>query len=294
MKYLSSMKKKLNENWLDEVKDTKKEGVDDIINAEGRLLSKYKDYEGIVGVYTAKPEETNVGDIKDVLKKFYERPPKKLGDLLTDRRHNHDLNECPFCGSPFSPDTLDHFMPKEDWPEFSIFPNNLVPQCKGCAPIKGRKYFCETYQTAIFIHPIYSDLLSKVKFKISIEFDEEDKIPAFGLKIIIPKGLSQEDKAKLSSHFMELKIKKRVSGFCYREYNSWKTKLERNRFDIRIALKQRIDEISKSEISKDWKTSLYQEILGSDDLIDYLNSLNPCNREGLENDVPLGTEELSI
>lgn len=228
------------------------------------------------------------------MKDFYENPPKKLGDLLKERRHNHDLNECPFCGYPFSPNTLDHFLPKENWPEFSIFPNNLVPQCKDCAPTKGKKYFCETNQKAIFIHPIYNDLLSKVKFKISIEFNEESKIPTFSLIINVPEGLSQEDKSKLSSHFKELNIKQRVSSFCLREYNSWRIKLEKNRFDIRIALEQRINEIQASERYKDWKTSLYQAILDSDNLMSYLRSLTPSNSEGLESNVPLETEELSI
>ncbi|HIF9223000.1 TPA: hypothetical protein ACX6QE_000729 [Photobacterium damselae] len=294
MKYLSSMKKELDDNWLNEAKDTTKKGVDDITSAEARLLLKYSAYDDTIESHTTKPQSTNVSDIKEILKDFYENPPKKLGDLLTRRRHNHGLNECPFCGNPFSPNTLDHFVPKEEWPEYSIFPNNLVPQCKDCAPTKGKKYFCDSSHKSMFIHPIYNDLLSKVKFKIHIEFDDENKIPNFSLSITIPEGLPQEDKSKLSSHFKELNIKQRVSTFCFREYISWKTKLEQHRFDIRIALQQRINEMQASERYKDWKTSLYQAILDSDHLMNYLISLNPSVSEETVGNIQLETEELAI
>ena len=70
MKYLSSMKKELNENWLNEAKNTTKQGIDDIASAESRLLSKYATYEDTIENHTAKPEKTNVSDIKKYWKTF--------------------------------------------------------------------------------------------------------------------------------------------------------------------------------------------------------------------------------
>jgi len=294
VKHLSSIKKKAEENWLDVAKNSKKEGVSEIKEAELRLLSKYSIYENIITNHNIKPSETNVSDIKITLKKFYEYPPAKLGNLLKIRRNNHDLNECPFCGNPFSPNTLDHFIPKEEWPEFAIFPNNLVPQCKDCAPIKGKKYFSELEKKAIFIHPIYNDLLSKIKFKISVVFDENKKEPTFNLNITIPLGILDEDKSRISCHFKELKIKERVSIFSLREYNSWIRKLKQYSFDIKAGLQQRINEIPEIERYKDWKTSLYQAILDSDALMEHLSNITISNSQGLNSRTSPETEDLPI
>lgn len=39
---------------------------------------------------------------------------------------------CPFCGGIGRVRSLDHYLPKANFPEFSVFPANLVPACKEC------------------------------------------------------------------------------------------------------------------------------------------------------------------
>ncbi|AHY49221.1 MULTISPECIES: HNH endonuclease [Bradyrhizobium] len=60
---------------------------------------------------------------------------KRFADI-----RNQQLASCPMCGSPAT-GTLDHFLPKETFPEFSVMAANLIPACTHCnSSAKGRKY----------------------------------------------------------------------------------------------------------------------------------------------------------
>lgn len=75
--------------------------------------------------------------IGDEQRQLYEnrKSVKRFNDL-----RNQQLPSCPMCGSPGT-GTLDHFLPKETFPEFSVMAANLVPACTHCnSSAKGRKY----------------------------------------------------------------------------------------------------------------------------------------------------------
>lgn len=42
------------------------------------------------------------------------------------------VRKCPFCCGINKISTLDHFLPKSKFPQYSIDPNNLIPSCKDC------------------------------------------------------------------------------------------------------------------------------------------------------------------
>jgi 5-methylcytosine-specific restriction endonuclease McrA len=64
---------------------------------------------------------------------------RKSVKRFTDIR-NQQLASCPMCGSPAT-GTLDHFLSKDTFPEFSVMAANLVPACTHCnSSAKGRKY----------------------------------------------------------------------------------------------------------------------------------------------------------
>ncbi|MDF0607209.1 HNH endonuclease [Neisseriaceae bacterium TC5R-5] len=61
------------------------------------------------------------------------------------------LGICPFCGIG-QVSTLDHFLPKAYYPEFSILPINLIPACADCNKNKGAQKIEEHTQT---LHPYF-------------------------------------------------------------------------------------------------------------------------------------------
>jgi 5-methylcytosine-specific restriction endonuclease McrA len=93
---------------------------------------------------------------------------RKNGGPLKRIRQTPDLLCCPMCGSP-SIGTLDHYLPKEDYPEFSVLPSNLLPACSLCnSGAKGR-----TYKGALsgerFIHPYFDKLGDGPIWKVNVQ-----------------------------------------------------------------------------------------------------------------------------
>lgn len=67
---------------------------------------------------------------KDDFESLYERPPVALKSYLKNLRYG--LNgACPMCGRD-NLGTLDHYLSKANYPEFSLFSKNLIPACSRC------------------------------------------------------------------------------------------------------------------------------------------------------------------
>ncbi len=271
------------ESWLATALNCKKENADQLKELEQELTDKYGGYDKIIFDFDAKPEPSEFLDHKELLVNYYEQPPAALNRLVVSRRTEHGLLDCPFCGNPKEPDTLDHFIPKDLLPEFSINPNNLVPQCRGCAPTKSSKYYCDVDDAVIYLHPMYTDLLSKFRFKIAVGFSELTKEVSFTLTFSKPKSIDSSSTERVFRHFKQLSLQKRIQLYCYREITKWKSLLTKHRFKIDDALKQRLSERPREEWGKDWETALYVGILDNSGLVNYLNSLvSEDSNEGVE------------
>jgi hypothetical protein len=93
-------------------------------------------------------------DLKSGLKSNYNSPPKLLAYI--ERVRASSPRVCPMCGS-LKTTSLDHVLPKENYPEFSIFSKNLVPACD-CNT--KRKTDTRNLTTgARVLHPYFDDCL---------------------------------------------------------------------------------------------------------------------------------------
>ena len=69
-------------------------------------------------------------------------------------RDTHD-EICAMCGSKF-PWSIEHVLPKSDYPEWAFFSKNLVPACK-CNIRRGQELKGNPQSQARVIHPYYDD-----------------------------------------------------------------------------------------------------------------------------------------
>lgn len=275
MQYLKELLMELPCSWIILATTCGKRNVVNLNGISDKLSARYSLYEDLIINYTEDLQPTEFNESRALLLEYYEKAPVSLNHELLKRRNEHGLYLCPFCGNPKKPDTLDHFIPKDQWPEYSIFANNLVPQCRGCAPIKGENYYCNEVSAAKFIHPIYSDLLQRFRFKITVVFDKSNNRPCFSISLIRVLNAEENESQRVIFHIKNLKIKTRVIRFCQDDYRRWKRRLSKNRFDLRIALRQRLSEIPKYDWGRDWKTAFIEGLLDNEDVIDYLHSLRP-------------------
>lgn len=283
MKYLGDFKNTLPCNWLELATNSSKKNVNELIVLKKSLTISYSGYDSLIFQYQIKPAVSQYLQYKDLLHSYYTSAPNELDKSLVKRRNNHGLLYCPYCGDPKKPDTLDHFIPKDDWPEFSIFPNNLVPQCRGCAPIKGTQYFCDISNITKFIHPIYFESLNKIRFEIIVIFNKDNGDIDFNIKYKLVKKIESDELTRIKSHIEKLKINLRIKKFGFQEFYFWRDKLLLKKFDIRDALNQRLKEVTSSNLSRDWKTALYKGMLDNIDLINYYDSIIPIDNKNFDN-----------
>jgi hypothetical protein len=95
-----------------------------------------------------------------------------------------ELGCCPVCGGTTT-GTLDHYLPRDVYPEFSIFSLNLVPACPHCnsgskgTTVKGASY------GERFLHPYFDDLANgpiwRVAFRAPYAMLTFDAVPEQGL-----------------------------------------------------------------------------------------------------------------
>jgi len=275
MKYLGDFIEKQPCSWLEKAKKCRKKNSFEFNNIAEEISKRYSDYDHLINSISTPLIESKFSDNSDLIIEYYESPPKELNILLLERRNEHKLISCPYCGNPSTPDTLDHFIPKGNWPEFSIFPNNLVPQCRGCAPIKSEKHYCNKNNKAMFIHPFYFGFIEKFRFCISLTFNKSNNNIIVSVKLKKDKDIAANEKERFLLHAEELKIKSRINRYCLRNYNEWIRRLSNTNFDITLALQQRLKETPPKDIGKEWKSAFYKALLENPEAIQYMNSLCP-------------------
>lgn len=115
--------------------------------------------------------------------KNYSSPPQSLAHIELIRKSSPKI--CPMCGSPKTI-SLDHLLPKENYPEFSIFSKNLVPACD--CNTKRKTNTKDALTQARVLHPYFDDCLSdrQISCEISRADFPEVKIKAVCLNLTHP------------------------------------------------------------------------------------------------------------
>ena len=103
--------------------------------------------------------------IQGYLRALYAKPPAAI-DYIDRIREESDADCCPMCGS-FHSGTLDHLLPKTDYPVFAIFGRNLVPACK--CNSKRTNQLTGAAPNERILHPYFDDILGERLFVAHFE-----------------------------------------------------------------------------------------------------------------------------
>ena len=136
-----------------------KEVLDSVLSEEDFIKDRVREYikkrKNLEKVGTVKLQK----EFSASLKSCYESMPEAM---KRDLSIFHQLllsgfNLCPYCLLS-EPDSCDHYLPKEYYPEFSFFIYNLIPCCTNCNRRKGTR-LCEG-EHRLFINPIFDEVLT--------------------------------------------------------------------------------------------------------------------------------------
>lgn len=128
------------------------------------ILAQYDKYRANGG----NPWQVAALGIADPLKSnlinHYDIPPDDLS-YLEIMREQLSPDVCPMCGS-FYPATLDHVLPKTNYPEFAFFSQNLVPACF-CNQKKGVSHIGANQGERV-LHPYFDNFMANRLVRVEI------------------------------------------------------------------------------------------------------------------------------
>ena len=150
-----------------------------LMNEYIRFRSQYNEYSKSGGNPWNITPLTISGDLKRALRTHYGSPPKGRLQFLKKYRRGLSPTLCPMCGG-LGNGTLDHYLPKEDYPEYSFFSKNLVPACN-CNSLRGATVKGEAYPARV-IHPYYDDFLADRLYQAV--FQGEFSAPSISIEVI--------------------------------------------------------------------------------------------------------------
>lgn len=189
--------------------------------------------------------------------------------IAIDNIRDHGLSLCPACGEAGAPNTLDHYLPKAEYPHFCITPLNLFPMCDACQKEKGEKTG-DTISPRFFIHPYFDIFVAEQVIELSINppFDK----PTFDL---IPHSQLTPDQSSLvESHIRELAIEQRYVHFFRGQHRRLIRLVDRMRnTGQEVASTLETFSIGAEEPTQNsWEHVFYMAVLSNDAFMDYLEN----------------------
>lgn len=156
--------KKINPPIVDDIMELKSlaknkrlSSYPNLLNQCSQFCSKYEEYIKNAGnPWGIDPLPINK-QFKKELHLHYNSPPTGRLNFIDDFRRNLSPTLCPMCGG-FGNGTLDHYLPKDSYPEYSFFSKNLVPACS-CNSLRGTTVKGVASPSRA-IHPYFDDFLS--------------------------------------------------------------------------------------------------------------------------------------
>ncbi|MGG4046313.1 HNH endonuclease [Paenibacillus favisporus] len=249
---------------------------------ESSVIRRYTVYES----YTKKLEEISGSNItdkedKEALESCYVRSKQGylegevVAKIIKAQSAQHK-NTCPYCGMD-KPRTIDHYLPKSIFPEFSIYPPNLIPCCGHCNTKKGKKWLKKGARR--FINFYYDDL-PDVKFLFAeLVFEQDKRIhePRVTFTLVQNDAVPTEQFRLINSHYIELNLLQELSEYVEEEISNIYDEVIHNT-NLRIEehkenLKMKQSSYIRKYGHNYWRSALYDAIIDSDEFFNRIYEL---------------------
>lgn len=167
-----------------------------------KILNRYAKYIDLESKRRISPIAFSL-DEKNALLSLYgskTRTAKLITDGVLGMVNPKHSDNCLYCGIG-EIDQLDHFLPQEHFPEYSILHKNLIPICGTCNEIKGSNIPGQDGKD--YLHLIYDLIPLESIFSCVITFNQN--LPSISYSV-----LAKFTGSLMETHFVELKLKERI------------------------------------------------------------------------------------
>lgn len=171
--------------------------------ARAEVLTAYQGYEDAAPEVGELDEAPLTDPQKEAMRHAFTVETQPMTALRGDLLKRISVARCPFCGISES-STLDHYLPKEQYPEFSIFPKNLVPSCAVCNTRKRDRILDEGTNVRMFLHPCYDVIPDTAFLEVHTRMEADALVLSY--RLTRPAGMALQTFQHLRSHFNELNL----------------------------------------------------------------------------------------
>ncbi|WP_257539531.1 HNH endonuclease [Sphingobium sp. CFD-1] len=239
--------------------------------ARVEVLSSYQGYEDSVPEVGELDKAPLTDPQKEAMLHAFTVETESMTALRGDLLKRISVARCPFCGISES-STLDHYLPKEQYPEFSVFPKNLVPSCAVCNTRKRDRILDEGTNVRMFLHPCY-DVIPDMEF-LTVRARMEADALILSYRLTRPTGMALRTFRHLRSHFNELDLADRYRRMGLEHLGGQYPALRRaygsGEDAERVAEKLIEGAVDFEEVSGPnyWLAKLYRALADNDDFCD--------------------------
>jgi hypothetical protein len=187
--------------------------------------------------------------------------------ILTALR-SRELQLCPACGEDGTPNTLDHYLPKGSYPEFSITACNLFPMCDIC---QGKKLTTTVgpANERLFLHPYFDQFIGAQV--LQLEIGQPYEAPTT-MTLTPHTALGPEESSLVARHLEHLAISVRYHHFFKGEYLRLLRlvqKIRQKGMDVTANLSLFTENAREKSVNS-WGHVFYAGVLDNPGLMDYL------------------------
>jgi hypothetical protein len=167
-------------------------------------------------------------------------------------------NICPYCTIKIVK-TVDHFLPKSQYPSYSITPDNLVPSCRDCNTDKKISYPINSDDQTF--HPYFDVVDNECWIKADLMSTEP---LSFQYKVVRLDNWNDNKFNRATTHFNSYDINQLFSNEGNRELRGMQHNFKDLYSKDRDLLKAHLEETYLSCLNGlgllDWKTLMYKEL----------------------------------
>ena len=140
---------------------------------------------------------------KDALLHSYNVETIPMAQLRSSILDRPLVARCPFCSIGES-SSIDHYLPKEQYPEFAVFPANLLPCCVPCNTRKLDRVVENGTDVRLFLHPYFDDIPHAQFLTARVGLTCDALALSFG--VAQPAGMPRRTFNRIRSHFVKLDL----------------------------------------------------------------------------------------
>lgn len=238
-----------------------------LLSIEDDVLKDYKKYDDNFNTNTLESLANNdfYKTYSDELLSLYDytsKTIKELRSVIEELQPQSIRTTCQYC-TVDSVGSMDHILPKEEFPEFVVNPKNLFPACPICNQHRGKRWRGKDGEK-LFLN-LYLDILPEEQYlfvRIEVKDDNVDFKFELDDKNLINKGIFK----LLNSHYTKLYLTERIRLKSNDYFTEFKTYIKSMRAylsddQIKNIILSSVEESKKAYGNNHWKYILQASLI---------------------------------